>query len=196
MTIKLPHASPGRRFLAYSLASTLLIAGIGFIGSATAGSERSMDATHDRSTLNRRSTTDTGRQTQQKRSTERSTTTSSKRETNQTRTERSNSRDTLNKRSGNDGRDEALEAVERLSWSAPMTREDGSKLYPGEIRGYRIYYKKPNERKFRSIDINDGSLTSYQLGRFKAGIYEFSVTTLDTKGLESRRSQVVSAKLL
>lgn len=180
MTIKLFYAPPGRRFLACVIASTLFASSIGFTGSATASERKTLHSHDDRSTLHRRSAL------------------ASQRTANTPRSRGNTSREP-GRGSGNNERDPApdtiIDTAENLSWSAPMTRENGSKLYPGEIEGYRIYYRKPGQKKFRRIEVTDGSLTSFQLNRFKSGNYEFSVTTMDTNGLESRRSPVISASL-
>lgn len=80
----------------------------------------------------------------------------------------------------------------RLTWRAPMTREDGSSLYPGEIYGYRIYVKAGTSKTTRTIPVNDASRTSLSLDQFSPGAYQFSISTVDTDGLESRRSAIIS----
>lgn len=83
-----------------------------------------------------------------------------------------------------------------LSWVAPATRADGSKLYTGEIKGYRVYYKLRHEDSYQIIQLTDASKTQLRLAGFKAGAYEFAVTTLDTDGLESPRSKAVSVNII
>lgn len=96
----------------------------------------------------------------------------------------------------NDGTETAEEgtadssAPSRLSWAAPLTREDGSKLYPGEIAHYRIYYRSGDQDTLATLELPD-SKTSLELGQFEPGVYEFSVTAVDVNGLESRRSGAV-----
>ncbi|BES69675.1 hypothetical protein RE428_06930 [Marinobacter nanhaiticus D15-8W] len=87
-------------------------------------------------------------------------------------------------------------SVVHLQWLAPATRADGSKLYAGEIGGYRIYYKLRHQDAFRIIDIDDAGNTSYPLEGFSPGVYEFSVSTLDVEGLESQRSKAVSVNII
>ncbi len=79
-----------------------------------------------------------------------------------------------------------------LNWDAPLTRVDGSKLYPGEIQGYRVYYRRPGEAGFRVHAINDASKTEWQpTHHLPAGDYVFAVSTMDTSGLESARSETL-----
>lgn len=83
-----------------------------------------------------------------------------------------------------------------LAWTAPLTREDGSSLAPGQISGYRIYYRLKHTRKFDTIPLNDASTTRYTLNGMPPGAYEFSISTIDVDGLESRRSEPVQVNLI
>lgn len=83
-----------------------------------------------------------------------------------------------------------------LSWSAPATREDGSHLYPGEIKGYRLYYRLRHQSSFQTITLKGSDATHFALDRLNPGAYEFSVTTVDSAGLESRRSGLVSVDVI
>lgn len=91
-----------------------------------------------------------------------------------------------------------LEASEpkTLSWNPPLTREDGSALSPGQIAGFRIYYRLRHQDSYSVIPIDDPSVTSFTLGDFSAGAYEFAITTVDVNGLESQRSDPVIADLI
>lgn len=84
----------------------------------------------------------------------------------------------------------------KLSWSAPATREDGSRLYPGEISGYRLYYRLRHQSSFQTITLQGAETTQFSLDRLRPGAYEFSVTTIDSDGLESRRSGLVSVDVI
>lgn len=86
-------------------------------------------------------------------------------------------------------------APRKLTWRAPMTREDGSSLYPGEIQGYRIYVKAGDRGRVRTIPIDDATSTSLSLDRFAPGVYQFSISTVDTNGLESRRSVTIRVSI-
>lgn len=83
-----------------------------------------------------------------------------------------------------------------LQWEAPMTREDGSRLYSSDISGYRIYYRLRHENKFDVIPLPGSADTEYPLEDFPPGAYEFSITTLDDNGLESQRSDAVTVDLI
>lgn len=84
----------------------------------------------------------------------------------------------------------------QLQWNAPATRADGSKLYMGDIDGYKIYYKLRDQSRYTTITIHSASETSFSLSGFRPGIYEFYVSTLDTDGLESQPSSTVTVSVI
>lgn len=79
----------------------------------------------------------------------------------------------------------------RLTWSPPAARDDGSSLEQSDIEGYRVYYKQDREGRFQRIDIDDPLTTSLSLDRFPPGNYQFEISTVDTDGLESQRSETI-----
>ncbi|MFN2362103.1 MAG: fibronectin type III domain-containing protein [Marinobacter sp.] len=106
-------------------------------------------------------------------------------------------RDTLGQpdiESGSTGKD-SLSAAPTLRWQAPLTREDGSRLYSSDISGYRIYYRLRHEGKYEFIALPGDADTEYPLEDFPPGGYEFNITTLDDNGLESRHSDAVVVDL-
>ena len=78
-----------------------------------------------------------------------------------------------------------------LNWDAPLTRVDGSKLYPGEIQEYRVYYRQPGERDFDVRVIEGTGATQWRPSGLTSGEYLFAVSTVDTSGLESPRSETL-----
>lgn len=83
-----------------------------------------------------------------------------------------------------------------LEWSAPLTREDGSSLADGEIRGYQLYYRLRHQDEFQTLFVDSNEGTRLPLDGFDPGAYEFSITTVDTEGLESRRSDPVAVDII
>lgn len=83
-----------------------------------------------------------------------------------------------------------------LQWDSPLTRVDGSKLYPGEISGYRVYYRLRHLDEFQSLEVEGPDSDSLKLDNFEPGAYEFAVSTIDVDGLESRRSDPVTIDLI
>ncbi|WP_372965340.1 fibronectin type III domain-containing protein [Marinobacter sp.] len=87
-------------------------------------------------------------------------------------------------------------APKTLAWSAPLTREDGSSLAPGQIAEYRIYYRLKHQESYDVIVLKEASTTKYPLKDMPPGAYEFAITTVDVEGLESRRSEPVEINLI
>ncbi|MGM0767797.1 MAG: fibronectin type III domain-containing protein [Pseudomonadota bacterium] len=85
--------------------------------------------------------------------------------------------------------------VPALTWHAPLTREDGSPLKPGQIHGYRIYFRLKHRSQLTMIRVDDPGQNRFSLGNLPPGAYEFSITAVDGAGLESRRSAPVSVNL-
>lgn len=83
-----------------------------------------------------------------------------------------------------------------LHWEAPLTREDGSRLYASDISGYRIYYRLRHRDNYEVISLSGNDDTRFLLDDFPPGAYEFSITALDDSGLESRRSDAVTVDLI
>lgn len=83
-----------------------------------------------------------------------------------------------------------------LRWDGPLTREDGSKLYTGEISGYRVYFRLRHQDNFQSMLIPGADSDRLTLDAFDPGAYEFAISTLDTEGLESRRADPVPVDLI
>lgn len=91
---------------------------------------------------------------------------------------------------------DASEPPRALRWTAPLTREDGTALRPGQIAGYRIYYRLRHQPEFQVIKVQDGGITRYSLEPFDPGAYEFAISTVDVDGLESQRSAPVAVNLI
>lgn len=85
-----------------------------------------------------------------------------------------------------------LEAVQladvMITWQAPAERADGSSLSTNEISGFRIYYGLSSASGFTdSIEV-EGDLNETTIEDLEQGDYKFSVSTIDTDGLESNLS--------
>ena len=93
----------------------------------------------------------------------------------------------------------AAEAVSELSWTAPNTRADGSPLAPTEISEFRIYYgvdvDKPLviDQSYTSVTGENAASISITLApRARPYVVSFAATTVDTDGLESELSEIVT----
>jgi hypothetical protein len=83
-----------------------------------------------------------------------------------------------------------------LRWEAPTFREDGSDLDSGDITEYRVYYRLRHQTSVTAISRPVTEGTSFTLNQFKPGAYEFSITAIDSEGLESRRSDELGVNLI
>lgn len=79
-----------------------------------------------------------------------------------------------------------------LAWAAPTSRVNGKPLQISEIKGYEIYYTSDDLSQGKTIPITGGTSTRYALTSLKAGTYHFAISAIDTKGLKSSLSPVVS----
>lgn len=78
-----------------------------------------------------------------------------------------------------------------LSWTAPLTRENGESLAMGEIAGYEVVYGTSAENLDQSIAIGDASVDELLVDELAQGTWYFAIRTLDTDGNRSRLSEVV-----
>src|SRR5690554_6242075 len=60
---------------------------------------------------------------------------------------------------------EKLTKPHELTWSAPLTREDGSSLALGQIAGFRIYYRLRHQETYSVIAISNPTTNHYPLER-------------------------------
>lgn len=79
-----------------------------------------------------------------------------------------------------------------LTWSIPLTRVDGTSLAPGEIDHFVLNYGQSQDSLTQTVTIA-GSETTYSFDSLKSGTWYFDIVAVDTNGLESPRSEIVSA---
>lgn len=82
-----------------------------------------------------------------------------------------------------------------VQWDIPTTRENGSDLLLSDIAGYDIYYKKVGETELLKKSVDIATTSEATLANLSAGLYEFYITTLDTDGLRSQNSPLLSAQI-
>ncbi|AXS84799.1 hypothetical protein [Marinobacter sp. Arc7-DN-1] len=78
-----------------------------------------------------------------------------------------------------------------LSWTAPLTRENGESLAMGEIAGFEVVYGTSAENLDQSLAIGDASVDELLVDELTGGTWYFAIRTLDTDGNRSRLSDVV-----
>lgn len=80
----------------------------------------------------------------------------------------------------------------RLSWNIPTKRENGDNLALTEINAYEIYVTAENAGTSRTIRVDNRNQTQYTVEPLNADTYYFSMVTIDSEGMYSELSQVVS----
>jgi len=78
-----------------------------------------------------------------------------------------------------------------LSWTAPLTRENGESLAMGEIAGFEVVYGTSAETLDQSLAIGDASVDELLVDELAEGTWYFAIRTLDTDGNRSSLSEVV-----
>lgn len=82
----------------------------------------------------------------------------------------------------------------KLSWQAPLTRENGESLAMGEIDQYIVRYDTQSniEKMANQVVIEDGQVMGFEVTGLEAGTWFFAIRTVDVDGLESQWSGIVS----
>lgn len=78
-----------------------------------------------------------------------------------------------------------------LSWTAPLTRVDGSSISLSEIQNYEILYGSSPDNLSNRVMV-DGSQTSAEVTGLSPGTWYFSIRVIDTDGLTSENSEVLT----
>jgi hypothetical protein len=84
----------------------------------------------------------------------------------------------------------------QLSWTAPVSRADGTPLSLADISGFRIYYGKTAGNYEYMVAVRDGTAQAATVKNVPVGTYHVVMTTYDNKGRESRYSVKVSKTVL
>jgi fibronectin type 3 domain-containing protein len=78
-----------------------------------------------------------------------------------------------------------------LSWAAPVNRVNGQQLLASEIAGYEIIYTT-DDNQGGSVMVDDPGVLSYTLSGLAPATYYFTVVAIDSDGLKSDLSNMVS----
>lgn len=82
-----------------------------------------------------------------------------------------------------------------LSWDYPVERMDGSDLELYEIDGFRIYQLDANG-DVGAVHVIEGLETEYDVTGLDDGEYHFAVTVVDSDGMESDLSEVITVSVI
>lgn len=77
-----------------------------------------------------------------------------------------------------------------LSWMPPTQNADGSILT--NLSGYRIYYGRIAGALDQKININNAGLSRYVIDNLSPATWYFSMTSVNSTGVESARSAIAS----
>ena len=77
-----------------------------------------------------------------------------------------------------------------ISWSVPLFNTNGSSLT--DVAGYRVYYGTSPTNLAYSISTASSAITSITITGLAPQTYYFTVTTLNSMGVESGPSGVLS----
>lgn len=80
----------------------------------------------------------------------------------------------------------------KLAWQVPNQRENGAALPIVEISSYEIYVTAENAGTSRTIRVDNRQQTEYTISSLTPDTYFFSMVTVDTDGMYSSLSDVVS----
>ncbi len=94
-----------------------------------------------------------------------------------------------------DGSTTIIDRSATLSWDAPLTRQSGVSIAMGELQGYEIVYGQSASALTHSVVIEDASRTQFTIENLADGDWYFAVRAIDTEGLASPMSDVVSKSI-
>ncbi|HEY1892899.1 MAG TPA: putative Ig domain-containing protein [Steroidobacteraceae bacterium] len=77
-----------------------------------------------------------------------------------------------------------------IAWTPPTENTNGSTLT--DLVGYHIYYGTSQSNLSKVVDITNPGLATYVLSTLSAGTWYFALTSINSQGVESTRSAVVS----
>jgi hypothetical protein len=80
-----------------------------------------------------------------------------------------------------------------LNWQPPLDNENGSQLI--DLAGFRIYFRDENEALILLSELMNPGLTSYRVDALGPEIWSFSVTALNSEGIESEPSNIAEYDL-
>jgi hypothetical protein len=83
----------------------------------------------------------------------------------------------------------------KVSWTAPSTRQDGQPLALSDLSGYEVYYTTDSSSAGTAIKVSGGTTASYVISNLPAGTYYFAISAIDSTGLKSALSSMVTAKV-
>lgn len=81
-----------------------------------------------------------------------------------------------------------------INWSTPTARDNGEALSMSDIAGYMVYCVSENTGEEVTVSV-PGNETSLVMSDLSSGVYYFSLATVDTDGLFSEMSEIVTVNV-
>ncbi len=91
---------------------------------------------------------------------------------------------------------QAARHAARLSWSIPVTRENGTPLAPGELGGFEIYMLCESTGESEVFVVDDPLAMSHTFAGLAPDTYYFSISAFDVRGKFSPLSEVVTKTII
>lgn len=82
-----------------------------------------------------------------------------------------------------------------ITWSIPTTRINGTALPIGELKGYEVYWTRTSDNAKGTIKISSNTKTNAVFDAYTPGTYYFAMSAIDTSGLKSALSTMVTTRL-
>jgi hypothetical protein len=83
----------------------------------------------------------------------------------------------------------------KVGWTIPTTRANGKALPISELKGYQVYWTRESDKSTGTINVNKSTAISTVMNTAVPGTYYFAISAIDTAGLKSTLSPVVTARL-
>lgn len=83
----------------------------------------------------------------------------------------------------------------KITWAPPTTRANGTSLLISELKGYEIYWTRTSDNAVGTIKIGSGKTSQYMWDVYTPGMYYFTMSAIDTKGVKSTLSRVIGVQL-
>lgn len=82
-----------------------------------------------------------------------------------------------------------------ISWTIPTKRVNGAALPISELKGYEVYWTRSSDKARGTIKISSRTQASAAFDAYTPATYYFAMAAIDTSGLKSPLSTMVTAKL-
>jgi hypothetical protein len=77
-----------------------------------------------------------------------------------------------------------------IAWTPPTENTNGSVLT--NLAGYHLYYGTTQSNLTKVVDITNPGLAAYVVSDLSSGTWYFALTSVNSAGVESARSTVIS----